>query len=517
STKDIRIVIDLKNGSQPQKILNALYKHTQLEDTFHFNIVALVDGVPQTLSLKSVLTEFIKHRDEVVRRRTAYELAKAEEREHILLGLVKALDHIDKVIKIIRASKTVDDARVSLMKEFKLSVIQANAILEMRLQKLAGLERQKVLDELKEVQAFIKEMKELLASPKKILALIKSELEAIKEKYGDDRRTKVVKGGVKILSVEDMVPEEDNAIVLTSGGYIKRTNPDEYKRQKRGGVGVVDLDTKEEDFVTNFLTASTHDDLLFFTDKGKAYQIKMYELPEGKRATRGKSIMNFIALSEGEVVTSVLAQPKNAKDITGSLSLVTAGGVIKKVSAKSFSDVRSSGIIAIKLSPGDRLVSVESIEKGDDVSIVTKLGQSIRFKESAIREMGRSAGGVRGIKLAKGDAVVGAHVIRSNVKSGHLLVISANGYGKQTELGEYKVQGRGGSGILTSKITTKTGPVITSQVVEDGEEEEVIAISKKSQVVRVGIKEIPVLGRQTQGVRIMRLREGDSIATLICF
>jgi len=517
STKDIRIVIDLKNGSQPQKILNALYKHTQLEDTFHFNIVALVDGVPQTLSLKSVLNEFIKHRDEVVRRRTAYELAKAEEREHILLGLVKALDHIDKVIKIIRASKTVDDARVSLMKEFKLSVIQANAILEMRLQKLAGLERQKVLDELKEVQAFIKEMKELLASPKKILALIKSELEAIKEKYGDDRRTKVVKGGVKILSVEDMVPEEDNAIVLTSGGYIKRTNPDEYKRQKRGGVGVVDLDTKEEDFVTNFLTASTHDDLLFFTDKGKAYQIKMYELPEGKRATRGKSIMNFIALSEGEVVTSVLAQPKNAKDITGSLSLVTAGGVIKKVSAKSFSDVRSSGIIAIKLSPGDRLVSVESIEKGDDVSIVTKLGQSIRFKESAIREMGRSAGGVRGIKLAKGDAVVGAHVIRSNVKSGHLLVISANGYGKQTELGEYKVQGRGGSGILTSKITTKTGPVITSQVVEDGEEEEVIAISKKSQVVRVGIKEIPVLGRQTQGVRIMRLREGDSIATLICF
>jgi len=516
STKDIRIVIDLKNGSQPQKILNALYKHTQLEDTFHLNIVALVDGVPQTLSLKSVLAEFIKHRDEVVRRRTAYELAKAEEREHILLGLVKALDHIDKVIKIIRASKTVDDARVSLMKEFKFSEIQANAILEMRLQKLAGLERQKVLDELKEVQAFIKEMKELLASPKKILALIKSELEAIKEKYGDERRTKVVKGGVKVLSIEDIVAEEDNAIVLTSGGYIKRTNPDEYKRQKRGGVGVVDLDTKEEDFVTNFLTASTHDDLLFFTDKGKAYQIKMYELPEGKRATRGKSIMNFIALSEGEVVTSILAQPKNAKDITGSLSMVTAGGVIKKVSAKSFHDVRSSGIIAIKLAPGDRLVSVESIEKGDDVSIVTKQGQSIRFKESAIREMGRSAGGVRGIKLAKGDAVVGAHVIRSNVKAGHLLVISANGYGKRTELDEYKVQGRGGSGILTSKITTKTGPVITSQVVEEGEQEEVMAISKKSQVVRVDIKEIPILGRQTQGVRIMRLREGDSIATLIC-
>ena len=529
SAKDIRIAIDLKNGSQPQKILNALYKHTQLEDTFHFNLVALSDGVPQTLSLKSMLVEFLKHREIVVKRRTAFDLARAQEREHILLGLVTALDNIDRVIKLIRASKTVDDARAGLMKEFKLSELQANAILEMRLQKLAGLERQKVLDELKEIQAFIKEMKELFSSPAKILKVVKNELVDIKTKYGDERRTKVIKGGVKALSVEDLVPEEDNALVLTSGGYIKRTHPAEYKRQKRGGVGVVDLDTKEEDFVTNFLTASTHDGLLFFTDKGKVYQIKMFELPEGKRATRGKSVMNFISLSEDEKVTSILAMPKPARPGPaggdkkvppaggeGSLFMVTENGTAKKVSAKSFQDVRASGIIAIKLSAGDRLISVELVEKADDVSIVTRKGQSIRFKESAIREMGRGAGGVRGIKLDKGDAVVGAHAIKPEWKAGHLLVISANGYGKRTKLSEYKVQGRGGSGILTSKVTTKTGAVIASQVVTD-QEEEVIAISKKSQVVRVDLKEIPVLGRQTQGVRIMKLREGDSLASLVCF
>lgn len=515
SAKDIRIVIELKQGSQPQKVLNALYKHTQLEDTFHLNIVALVDGVPQTLSLKSMLEEFIKHRKEVVRRRAAYDLARAEEREHILLGLSKALDHIEQVIKIIRASKTVDDARTALMKEFKFSEIQANAILEMRLQKLAGLERKKIEDELNEVQAFIAEMKELLASAVKILKVVRTELEAVKEKYGDDRRTKVVKGAVKNLSVEDLVAEEENALVLTSGGYIKRTNPAEYKRQKRGGVGVVDLDTKEEDFVTNFLTASTHDDLLFFTDKGKAYQIKMYDIPEGKRATRGKSIMNFISLTDGEKVTSILPMPKETKSIVGSLVMVTAEGTAKKVSAKSFTDVRSSGIIAIKLAPGDKLISVSSVEKGDDVSVITQDGQSIRFKDTDIREMGRAAGGVRAIKLGKGDVVIGAHVIKKNWQGAHLLTISSNGYGKRTELDEYKVQGRGGSGILTSNVTSKTGPVMASQIVTD-QEGEVIAISKKSQVVRVDIAEIPVLGRQTQGVRIMKLREGDSLATLIC-
>lgn len=515
STKDIRIVIDLKSGSQPQKVLNSLYKHTQLEETFHVNMVALVDGVPQTLSLKTMLKEFLKHREQVVKRRATFDLAKAEAREHILLGLAKALDHIEKIIKLIRASKTVEDAKSGLMKEFKFSDLQATAILEMKLSKLAGLERKKIEDELNAVQALIKELKDLLASPKKILALIKSELADIKEKYGDERRTKVIKGGAKILSVEDMIAEEENALVLTSGGYIKRTNPDEYKRQKRGGVGVIDLDTKEEDFVTSFLTASTHSDLLFFTDKGKAYQIKMYDIPEGRRATRGKSIMNFIALSDDEKVTSILPMNKDQKKIEGSLVMVTKEGIVKKVSAKSFHDVRSSGIIAIKLSAGDRLVSAGLLEKGDDISIITKEGQSIRFKEKDVREMGRGAGGVRGIKLSKGDEVRGAHVIRPEWKDAYLLVISANGYGKRTPISEYKVQGRGGSGILTSNVTDKTGPVISSQLVAESEEE-VMAISKKSQVVRVDLKEVPVLGRQTQGVRIMKLREGDSIASLIC-
>jgi DNA gyrase subunit A len=515
STKDIRVVIDLKSGSQPQKILNALYKHTQLEDTFHLNLVALVDGVPQTLSLKTMLVEFLKHRQVVVRRRTEYDLARAEEREHILLGLKKALDHIDEIIKLIKASKTVEEAKENLMKKFKFSDRQATAILEMRLQKLAGLERKKIEDELKEVQELIAYLKDILSSPKKILAVVKKELVEIREKYADERRTKVVKGGVKVLSVEDLIPDEENALVLTAGGYIKRTNPDEYKRQKRGGVGVIDLDTKEEDFVTIFLTASTHSDLLFFTDKGKAYKIKMYDIPEGKRATKGKSIMNFISLGQDEKVTSILPMPKHEKEIEGSLLMITKDGTGKKVSAKSFSDVRSSGIIAIRLDDGDKLVSVQHVEKGDDVSIVTSEGMSIRFKESDIREMGRTAGGVRAMKLEKGDEVIGAHAIKPAWKKSCLLVISANGYGKRTALDEYKIQGRGGSGILTSKVTSKTGQVMASQIVTE-EQAEVIAISKKSQVVRVDLNEIPLLGRSTQGVRIMKLREGDSLASVIC-
>ena len=534
SAKDIRIVLDLKSGSQPQKILNALYKHTQLEDTFHFNLVALVDGIPQTLSLKSILIEFLKHRETVVGRRSAFDLARALEREHILLGLVKALDNIDKVIKLIRASSSVDDARTGLMAEFKLSTLQASAILEMKLQKLAGLEREKVENELKEVQAFIKEMKELLASPSKILGVVKTELEDIKKKYGDERRTKVMRGGVKVLSVEDLVPEEENTLVLTSGGYIKRTNPDEYRRQKRGGVGVVDLDTKEEDFVTNFLTASTHADLLFFTDKGKVYQLQMHEIPEGKRATKGKSIMNFLALSTDETVTSILPIPKDlTKNLTKdaskgaeSLMLITKDGTAKKMSAESFKDVRRSGIIAIRLDKGDSLISALLTSKGDEVMIATDGGQAIRFKESDIREMGRTAGGVRGIKLSKGDQVIGVDVIKKDPegkqarsgtgkKDGAFLTMSANGFGKKTSLKEYKVQNRGGSGIKTAKVTTKTGKLIVAKVL-GGEEEELIAMSKKGQVIRTALKDISALGRQTQGVTIMRLRAGDGIASVTC-
>lgn len=517
STKDIRVAIDLKSGSHPQKVLNYLYKHTQLEETFHLNLVALVDGVPQTLSLKSVIEEFLAHRKIVIRRRSEFELKEAEAREHILLGLKKALDHIDEIIKLIKKSKDVEAARSNLMKEFKFSELQANAILEMRLQKLAGLERQKIEDELSEAQALIAELQSILSSPKKILSIIKKDLAEIAEKYGDDRRTKLIKGGVKALSMEDLIADEESTLILTQGGYVKRTQPSEFKRQKRGGVGVVDLDTKEEDFVTNFLTASTHSDILFFTDRGKAYQIKMYELPEGRRATRGKSIMNFLSLSEGERVTSILPMPKNLKENKNlSLLMVTEGGTGKKVSAASFHDVRASGIIAIKLDQGDKLISVSQAEKGDSCIVVSAKGQSIRFKEGDVREMGRQAAGVRVIKLGKGDRVIGAHgVSTASERAATLITMGANGYGKKTPITEYKIQKRGGSGIKTGNITVKTGNLIASQVVTNIEEE-AVAMSKKSQVIRLNLSEIPSLGRSTQGVRIMKLREGDAIASFIC-
>lgn len=516
SAKDIRVVIDLKQGAHPQKILNFIYKHTQLEDTFHLNVVALVKGVPETLSLKSILEHFIEHRVEVVKRRTAFDLRQAEAREHILLGLKKALDHIDEIIKLIKKSKDVEDAKAGLMKTFKFSALQAQAILDMRLQKLAGLERKKIEDELNAVQALIAELKSLLASPKKILAVIKKELVDIKEKYGNERRTKVIKHGAKVISDEDLIPDVENVLVLTQGGYVKRTAPDEYRKQRRGGVGVIDLDTKEEDFVTNLVTANSHADILFFTDKGKAYQIKMYELPEGKRATKGKALVNFLSLADDEKVTSILPMPKESKQAAElSLMMVTKLGTSKKVSAASFHDVRRSGLIAITLDAGDALMSVSFVSKGDDVSIVTTEGQSIRFKESDVREMGRGAYGVRGIDLGKGDTVISADVIKKDAKGARLMVISKNGYGKTTEAGEYKTQKRGGSGILTMKVTDKTGPVISAKIITE-EDSELVAMSKKSQVVRVELKEIPTLGRQTQGVRVMKLRDGDSLASVVC-
>lgn len=515
SAKDIRIVIDLKNGAQPQSVLNYLYKHSQLEEKFHFNLVALVDGVPKTLSLKTFLDEFIEHRKIVIKKRTEFDLKKAEAREHILLGLKKALDHIDEIIKLIKKSKDVDDARAQLMKAFKFSDIQANAILEMRLQKLAGLERKKVEDELKAVQALIEDLKDILSKTKRILKIVKDELIEIKAKYGDERRTKIVKGGIKSFSEEDLIPDEPSMLVLTAGGYVKRTNPDEYRKQKRGGVGVVDLDTKDEDFITHFLTATTHNDILFFTDKGKAYQVKMYELPEGKRATKGKAIVNYLSISGEEKITSVLAMPKELKNLKLSLILVTKNGTAKRVDADAFKDVRRNGLIAISLDTGDELRSALFMSEGDQVILSTKEGQAIRFKDKDVRVMGRNASGVRGIKLDKGDSVVGTDVVKKEMKNPEFLVISANGYGKKTPIDEYKVQGRGGSGIITMKVTDKTGKIISSKVVTE-EEEEIAAISKKSQVIRVAIKEIPSLGRQTQGVRIMKLREGDSIASITC-
>ena len=515
STKDIRIVIDLKSGAHPEKVLNYIYKNTQLESNFNFNLVALVDGVPQTLSLKSILSEFILHRKDVVKRRSQYDLKKAEEREHILLGLKKALDKIDQVIKTIRASKDAQIAKVNLMKQFKFSDLQAAAILEMKLQKLAGLERKAVENELEEKQKFIKEMKELLSSPKKMLKVIEEELKEIREKYADERRTKIMKGGVKEISDEDLVPDKETMLVFTAGGYVKRTDPSEYRSQKRGGVGVVDLETKEEDFVTMLVSGSTHSDLLFFTNMGKAYQMKMYDLPEGRRATKGKSIMNFISLAGDEKVTSILAMPKGAKNSAVSLMLVTKNGTAKKMSGESFKDVRRSGIISIRLDKGDQLISALLTDKGDEVMVATAGGQSIRFKESDIREMGRTAGGVRGMKLGKSDEVISVDVVKKDKKDGFFLIMSANGLGKKTALKEYKVQKRGGSGIKTAKITPKTGKLIVAKVLE-GNEEELIAMSKKGQVIRTALKDIPSLGRQTQGVTIMRLRVGDNIASLTC-
>lgn len=516
SDRDIRIVIDLKQGSFPEKILNQLYKHTQLEESFHVNMVALVDGVPHTLNLKSILVEFVKHRIEVIRRRTKYDLDKALDREHILLGLKKALDHIDEIITLIRASKDVAEAHAGLMKKFKFSEKQATAILEMRLQKLAGLERKKVLDELAEVQALIEELKGILGSDKKVRNIIKKEMAEIKEKYGDERRTRIVKHGVKEFSAEDLIADEESVLVLTQGGYIKRTDPSEYRKQKRGGVGVVDLDTKEEDFISHLIHATTHNDILFFTDRGKAYQIKMYEIPEGKRATKGKSIMNFLSLAEGERVTSILPMPKDKKAAEGlSLMMITKGGTGKKTSAKQFRDVRRSGLIAITLDAGDELMSASFASKNDDIVIATKEGQSIRFKENDVREMGRNAAGVRVIRLGKSDEVISADVVAKDTKGAALFVMSANGYGKKTELDEYKVQNRGGSGVLTMKVTGKTGPLMAAKVVSESDEE-IVAMSKKSQVIRVDIKEIPALSRATQGVRVMKLREGDALASLIC-
>jgi DNA gyrase subunit A len=515
SAKDLRIVIDLKSGAQPQKVLNFIYKHTQLEEAFHYNMVALVAGVPQTLSLKSFLDEFIDHRKIVVKRRTEFDLKKAEAREHILFGLKKALDHIDEIIKLIKKSKDIEDAKHNLMKVFKFSEIQAQTIVDMKIGRLTGLERQKIEDELKEVQALIKELKEILASAKRILGIVKSELQETALKYSDDRRTKIVKQGVGSMSDEDLIPDEENVLVLTTGGYIKRTNPDDYKKQKRGGVGVIDLDTKDEDFVVNFLTATTHNDILFFSDKGKAYQIKMHELPEGKRATKGKALVNYLSISPEEKVTSVLAMPKELKNSKLSLMMVTKQGTVKKVDATAFHDVRRSGLISITLHDGDELTSVQFVAPTDEMILATAKGQSIRFKESDIREMGRGAAGVRAVKLGKNDFVVSTDVVKKTMVNPVFFVISSNGYGKKTALKEYKVQNRGGSGIKTMKVTPKTGDIMAARVMTD-ENEEIGAISKKSQVIRVETKEIPTLGRQTQGVRIMKLREGDFLASITC-
>ncbi len=513
----LSIAIDLKSGVNPQMILNNLYKHTELERAYHFNMLALVDGgiLPQVLSLKSMLEQFIGHRINVVERRTKFDLNVATDRAHILEGLKKALDHINEVIKTIKSSPDKETAHKALIKRFKLTDKQSTAILEMRLQTLAGLERKKIEDELKEKKRLISELKTILGDPKKILGVAKKELLDIRAKYGDERRTKIIKHAAGSISLEDLIPEEAATLVLTQGGYIKRSKPDTYRVQKRGGKGVIDLATKEEDSVQILLQSNTHDDLLFFTDKGKAYLSKMYELPEGKRATKGKSIMNFLALASDESVTSILVMPKAGAKEKTNLVMVTKQGIVKKVAASQLKEVRRSGIIAIKLQKDDYLGWAHLVEKSDHLILVTSRGQSIRFKESDVREMGRTAGGVRAIKLKTGDAVVGADVVSAKEKEEFLLTLSQKGYGKRTKIKQYRIQKRGGSGIKTAKVTAKTGPLVAAKVVTQNLEE-VIAISEKGQIIKTRLMEISELGRQTQGVRVMSMREGDSVASITC-
>ncbi len=517
SDKDgLRVAIDLKREANPQKILNNLYKYTDLEKAYHFNTLALVDGIqPKTLSLKDILEQFISFRKNVIERRAKFDLKISQARSHILEGLKKALDHIDKIIKTIKSSLDKETAHERLMKLFKFSDKQAEAILEMKLQVLAGLERQKIENELKEKMKLIRDLQTLLKDPGKVTQLMKEELGNIKKKYGDERKTKIIKHAAKALSAEDLVPEEDVAIVLTKSGYVKRSSPSVYRVQHRGGKGVIDISTKEEDFVTAFVTANTHDDLLLFTDKGKAFKIKVYELPEGKRATKGKPIVNFISITPEEKVTSILVLPKKLKKEEASLALLTKNGMIKKVSASHFEDVRKSGILALRLQKGDELKWAHLTFKGDHLILATGQGQAIRFKESDVRTMGRTAGGVKAMRLKKGDELIGSDVIGSKDKTFLFLTMSKNGYGKKTNLKSYRLQKRAGSGIKTSKITSKTGALTSAKILQP-ESEEMVVISQKGQSIRVAISEIPELGRQTQGVRIMHVAAGDSIASLTC-
>jgi DNA gyrase subunit A len=524
----MRIVIDVKRGFQPQRILNRLYKFTNLQKTFHLNLLALVDGIqPEILSLADVLTYFIKHRQEVTTRRTKFDLEKAKERAHILEGLMIALKNIDAVIQVIKKSADKDEARINLIKKFKLSERQAVAILEMRLQTLAGLERKKIEDELKAILETIKELMAILKSPEKLKAIIKKEFLEMKEKFGDARRTKVVKGKLTEITEVDLVPLEETIVTLTTGGYIKRINPATYKIQKRGGKGIIGMTTMQDDIVEHFLSASTHDNLMFFTDSGKVFQTQVYEIPEGTRVARGRGIANFLEISNEEKVLSMVPMPVSVKSGSGAakpasetaekyLVMVTKNGRIKKTALGEFENVRKSGIISIKLEKGDLLRKVVKTSGEDEILLATKNGISIRFKEKDIRPMGRATAGVKGIRLKKDDEVIGMDVIEKNVKQ-YLLIVMENGYGKRTEISQYRMQGRGGSGIKAAKITSKTGPVIMSTILEDAiEEEDLIVISRHGQVIRTSVKSISLLGRATQGVRIMRLGEGDKVASGVC-
>ena len=524
----MRFVIDVKGGGEPQRILNRLYKFTNLQKTFHLNLLALVDGIqPEILSIADVLKYFIAHRTEVITRRTKFELEKAKDRAHILEGLMIALNNIDAVIQTIKKSADREEAKANLIKKFKLTERQAVAILEMRLQTLAGLERKKIADELKEILERIKELLAILKSPEKLRGIVKKELVELKEKFGDERRTKVVKGKLGEIMEIDLVPLEETMVTLTTGGDIKRINPATYKIQKRGGKGIMGMKTMQDDIVEHFLAANTHDNLLFFTDSGKVFQTQVYEIPEGTRVARGRGLMNFLEISTEEKVLSLVPMEKmQANQVRQEkfLVMVTKNGRIKKTSLDEFGNVRKSGIIAIKLEKGDLLKKVVKTTGDDDIMLVTKNGAAIRFKEEDIRPMGRAAAGVKGIRLKKGDEVIGMDVILNSkeTKDGkklkqYLMVVMENGYGKRTDVSQYKTQARGGSGVKTAKITSKTGNIVLSSMLDDSaDDEDLIVISQKGQVIRTVTKSISQLGRATQGVRIMRLEPGDKVASGAC-
>lgn len=511
SNKDgVRVVVDLKKDSYPKKILNQLFKLTALQTTFHVNMLALVDGIqPRVLNLKNVLEEFIKHRRVVIRARTEFDLNKNKERAHILEGLKMALDKIDLVIKTIRAAKDKDAAKIDLMAAFKFSERQTIAILEMRLQQLANLERQKIEDELQEKKNIIKELEAILASETKIFGIVKTETEEILTKYGEERRTQIIAHGIKDFTVEDLIPNEPTIIMTTTDGYIKRLPPDTFRQQSRGGKGVIGVTTKEEESVEQLLTTNTHDNILFFTNRGRVFQLSAYEIPQGSRTAKGQAMVNFLQLAPNEKVSTMLSM----SDLTDLkyLVMVTKKGLIKKTALGDYANVRRSGLIALKLRLDDSMEWVRPSSGNDDIMIATKEGQAIRFKESDARSMGRTASGVRGIRLHGTDEVIGMDTVDPKNKSIEFLTVGENGLGKLTEIANYKVQGRGGSGIKTAKVSEKTGFVIHGSAVDTAkaDERDIVMMSAKGQVIRMPFKSIPSSGRATQGVRLMRFKEED--------
>lgn len=510
SRGSVRIVVDLKRDAYPKKLLNQLYKLTPLQTSFHYNMLALVDGIqPRVLGLQDIIQEYIKHRQSVVRRRTEFELRKAQERAHVLEGLKIALDHIDEVIATIRASETTEEAQENLIKKFKLSEIQARAILAMQLRTLAGLERKKIEDELAELQVLIGKLQAILADEKKILKIIKDELEDMKKQFGDERRTKIVPQELGKLSDEDLVPDEQVVVTLTSANYIKRTSIADYKKQGRGGKGRRGMATREEDVIEHVVNASTHDFLLFFTNKGRVFRIKTYEVPAVGLNAKGVALVNLLQLQPEEIVSSVINVSKGEGE-NSNLLMCTVKGVVKKTPFEQYKNVRQSGLIAINLDEGDELRWIRMTSGDDEIIISTAHGQAIRFHESDARPMGRVSRGVRGIRLRPEDQVIGMDTVQ---KDSFIFVISEFGYGKRTKVEQFTAHKRGGVGIRSAVVNKKTGPLIGVKTLK-GEEQEVIIISTQGQTIRLGLSNIPTLGRATQGVRIMRLNDGDSVVSL---